>query len=100
MMRWMRALLVMGCWTAMGWYPVEATDHPTAKSLTKAGSSLDIRQTQPCTGEDVLGNWELVRFESSYRFKNPQAPYLYPHQVFQYSSQGGRCKRRPVAIRL
>ena len=42
-----------------------------------------------CAGEDVLGNWSLVTFDSSYRFQNPQAPYLFPYQLFQYSSERG-----------
>lgn len=28
-------------------------------------------------------------FDSSYRFKHPQAPYLFPYQVFQYSREHG-----------
>lgn len=82
-------LLVMGCWAVMGWWPAEAKNHPIAKSLPKPGSSLQAGTARTCGGEDVLGNWELVRFDSSYRFRNPQAPYLFPHQVFQYSNQGG-----------
>jgi hypothetical protein len=82
-------VLVMGCLAVMGSWPAEAKDHPIAKSLTKPGSSLQAGVARTCAGEDVLGNWELVRFDSSYRFRNPQAPYLFPHQVFQYSNQGG-----------
>ena len=81
-------LLVMGCWIVMGGWPAEAKDHPIAKSLIKT-RSLQAGSIRTCTGQDVLGNWELVRFDSSYRFRNPQAPYLFPHQVFQYSTQGG-----------
>jgi hypothetical protein len=39
-------------------------------------------------GRRSPGNWQLVAFDSSYRFRNPQAPYLFPHQAFQYSHRG------------
>jgi hypothetical protein len=89
MMRWIGVLLVMGCWTIMGWFPAEASDHSIAKSLTHSGTSVPVRHARACVGEDLQGNWELIRFDSSYRFKNQRAPYLYPYQVFQYSNEGG-----------
>ena len=81
--------LVMGCSAMMGWFPAEATDLPIATSWTKARVSFQAGAGRTCAGRDLLGNWKLVRFGSSYRFRNPQAPYLFPHQVFQYSTQGG-----------
>ena len=89
MMRWIRMLLVMGGWTILSWLPAEAVDHPIATSLTHGGTSVPVRHARTCVGEDLLGNWDLIRFDSSYRFKNQRAPYLYPHQVFQYSNRGG-----------
>lgn len=41
-----------------------------------------------CLPFDVVGTWELVAYGSPHRFKNPDAPYLYPYQVFQYSREG------------
>jgi hypothetical protein len=41
-----------------------------------------------------------VTFDSPYRFRNPQAPYLFPHQVFQYSNRGAAKSahsHRPIA---
>jgi len=89
MTRLIGLLLVIGCWGVMGWCHAEAKDHPIAKSLTKKETPLQAGSVRTCAGEDLPGNWELIRFDSSYRFKNPQAPYLFPHQVFQYSDQGG-----------
>lgn len=45
--------------------------------------------SRSCTGEDLPGIWSLVTFDSSYRFKNPQAPYLFPYQLFHYSREQG-----------
>ena len=81
--------LVTGCWVIMCWCPAEAKDHPIAKSLTKTWSTIQSGHARVCAGEDLLGNWELIRFESSYQFKKPRAPYLFPHQLFQYSRHGG-----------
>lgn len=89
MMRWMRILLVVGYWTLLGWLSADASDHLLAKSVTPEGASMPVRSARACSSEDLLGNWDLVKYDSSYRFKNQRAPYLFPHQVFQYSTQGG-----------
>ncbi len=89
MMPWIGLLVVMGCWTMMGWGSAEASDHPVAKSLAHSGTSVPVRPARACVGDDLLGNWDLIKFDSSYRFKNQRAPYLYPHQVFQFSIDGG-----------
>ncbi len=41
-----------------------------------------------CLPFDVIGTWELLAYGSPHQFKNPDAPYLYPYQVFQYSKEG------------
>ncbi len=41
-----------------------------------------------CTLSDLVGTWRLVRFETRYQFKDPNAPYLLPHQVFQFAKNG------------
>ncbi|MDR4478575.1 MAG: hypothetical protein R3B37_02330 [Nitrospira sp.] len=89
MARWIGALLVASCASLMGWGPAEATDRSVAKALTRTGAGAQGRLSRACSGNDLLGNWQLVTFNSSYRFRHPQAPYLFPHQVFQYSNQGG-----------
>lgn len=88
MMRWMRILLVVGYWTLLGWLSADASDHLLAKSVTPEGASMPVRSARACSSEDLLGNWDLVKYDSSYRFKNQRAPYLFPYQVFQYSLRG------------
>jgi len=39
-----------------------------------------------CKPGDVVGTWHLVKWTSDYQFKDPNAPYLLPYQVFQFSS--------------
>ena len=87
MARWIGALIVAGYLSMVGWCPAEAKDRPVAKSLTRTGSVAQGNPARTCVGEDVQGNWTLVTFDSSYRFRNPQAPYLFPYQVFQYSNR-------------
>lgn len=86
---WLRAFVVAGCLGVVGLCPAEAKDHPVAKSMTRTGLVAHGQSSRACAGDDLLGNWQLVAFDSSYRFKNPQAPYLFPHQAFQYSHRGG-----------
>lgn len=89
MTRWLWMLIVVGSASLAAWCPVEAKDRSVAKSLTRTGPVVQGDRTRTCAGTDLFGNWQLVTFDSSYRFRNPQAPYLFPHQVFQYSPQGG-----------
>ena len=41
-----------------------------------------------CKQSDVIGTWHLVKFSTPYQFKDPQAPYLLPHQLFQFAKDG------------
>jgi len=82
-------LMVGASSVLMLWGAVEAKDRTVAKSLTRTGSAVHEERTRICADRDLLGNWRLVTFDSSYRFRNPRAPYLFPHQVFQYSPRGG-----------
>ncbi len=88
MKRWIGLLAVAGCVGVICDGPVEAKDRSMAKSLIRTGSAIQPGNARACARRDLLGNWELVAFDSPYRFRNPQAPYLYPHQVFQYSIRG------------
>lgn len=89
MARWLGVLVLTGCLGVAGWCPAEAKDHAVAKSLTRTGLASHGQLSRACAADDLLGNWQLVAFDSSYRFRNPQAPYLFPHQAFQYSPGGG-----------
>jgi len=89
MIRWRWALLVACCAMMVAWGPAAAKDRPHAKSLTRSALPAPASSLRSCAGEDLLGSWSLVTFESSYRFKNPEAPYLFPYQVFQYSREHG-----------
>lgn len=89
MARWIGVCIVAGCLGVMSWCPVEAKDHAVAKSLPRTGLASHGQSSRACAADDLLGNWQLVAFDSSYRFRNPQAPYLFPYQVFHYSHQGG-----------
>ncbi len=89
MTRWSGWLVIAGCVSAMCGGPVEAKDHSVAKSLTRTGLAVPAGYARACARHDLLGNWDLVAFDSPYRFRNPQAPYLFPYQVFQYSHDGG-----------
>ncbi|MGQ0811091.1 MAG: hypothetical protein ACT4OO_07685 [Nitrospiraceae bacterium] len=42
-----------------------------------------------CEPRDLVGTWRLVKFDSQYEFKDPKAPSLLPHQLFQFSADGG-----------
>ena len=82
MMRWMRILLVVGYWTLLGWLSADASDHLLAKSVTPEGASMPVRSARACSSEDLLGNWDLDKYDSSYRFKNQRAPYLFLIKCF------------------
>ncbi|MBP8154053.1 MAG: hypothetical protein KAX87_02115 [Nitrospira sp.] len=89
MARWLGVFVLAGCLGVAGWCPAEAKDHAVAKSLTRTGLATHGQFSRACAADDLPGNWQLVAFDSSYRFRNPQAPYLFPHQAFQYSQRGG-----------
>ena len=88
MARWQWALLTACCAMILTSESTEATDRSHAKSLTRPGLSAQA-SSRSCTGEDLPGTWSLVTFDSSYRFKNLQAPYLFPYQLFHYSREQG-----------
>jgi hypothetical protein len=88
MTRWLGILIVVAWVSVTAWGLVEAKDRSVAKSLARTGPVIG-GYARPCRGGDLPGNWRLVTFDSPYRFRNPQAPYLLPHQVFHYSNQGG-----------
>ena len=89
MARWQWALLVACCSVMLASGSALASDRAHAKSLTRSGLTVPASSLRSCSGEDLLGTWSLVAFDSAYRFKDPQAPYLFPYQVFHYSREQG-----------
>ena len=89
MARWQWALLTACCSVMLASGSALASDRAHAKSLTRSGLTVPASSLRSCSGEDLLGTWSLVAFDSAYRFKDPQAPYLFPYQVFQYSGEQG-----------
>lgn len=57
--------------------------HSIAASL-----EIDSSATRSCRRMDLLGTWQLVTYSARFRAKDPTAPYLYPHQLFQFSIDG------------
>ncbi len=99
MARWQWALLTACCSIMLATGSTVASDRPHAKSFTRPGLPASVSSLRTCSTDDLLGTWNLVTFDSSYRFKDPQAPYLFPYQVFQYSSDHGAKSahsRRPM----
>lgn len=58
-----------------------------------AGSSKGQGAEKPivraCTVKDVVGTWSLVKWNAPVHFNNPHAPYVMPHQIFQFGEDGG-----------
>ena len=42
-----------------------------------------------CKPQDLVGTWRVVKWTSNFQFKDPNAPYLLPHQLFYFSADGG-----------
>ncbi|MDL1888643.1 hypothetical protein FBQ96_03495 [Nitrospirales bacterium NOB] len=81
----------------------EARDRLSASSAGAAKSAIEQQSLRLCVGSDLPGNWRLVQFGAPRRFKNSQAPYLFPHQTFQYSVEGSMRSvhsRQPIPDRL
>ncbi len=41
-----------------------------------------------CKAHDLVGTWNLVKYTTPYEFKAPNAPYLLPYQVVQFTANG------------
>lgn len=68
--------------------PVEAADS-SLRMRSIAPPAWNPSISRSCTPADLLGTWRLVKYASPYRFKDPRAAYLLPHQLFQFSPDGG-----------
>ena len=56
--------------------------------------------SRSCKQADLPGIWRLITYDAPYRFKNAHAPYLQPHQLFQFTSDGGmKSAHSPVPLR-
>ena len=41
-----------------------------------------------CKASDLVGTWRLVKFSTPHQFNDSSAPYLLPHQMFQFLKDG------------
>jgi len=67
--------------------PRAGASHALVGALRSAAEELPYSRL--CQPQDLPGTWRLVKFDSHYQFKDPRAPYLLPHQLFQFSKSGG-----------
>lgn len=69
---------------------VPAGSEAGGKASTDPGAGAQRIAAKPysrfCKPGDVVGTWHLVKWTSDYQFKDPNAPYLLPYQVFQFSA--------------
>jgi hypothetical protein len=68
---------------------VEAADRSQVKAFGKPKAVLQAGPFRSCTQNELVGKWQLIKFDSPYQFRDPHAGYLLPYQMFQYSKQGG-----------
>lgn len=54
----------------------------------KSQRAAAVVSSRFCTLSDLVGTWRLVKLVPRYQFKDPNAPYLLPHQVFQFAKNG------------
>jgi hypothetical protein len=79
--RILTAVIAVGMLSAMGGVPA------WAGASKGQGSQKSI--VRACTAKDVVGSWKLVKWNAPVHFNNPHAPYVMPHQVFQFNEDGG-----------
>lgn len=51
-------------------------------------AAADKPSSRFCKPQDLVGTWRVVKWTSEFQFKDPNAPYLLPHQLFQFSADG------------
>jgi hypothetical protein len=71
----------------LGWAR-DLSSNPTPLDPIVASAEFDPSATRSCRRVDLLGTWQLVTYSTRFRAKDPTAPYLYPHQLFQFSVDG------------
>jgi len=49
-----------------------------------------------CKPQDLVGTWRVVKWTSEFQFKDPNAPYLLPHQLFHFSADGRMKSAHPA----
>src|SRR5436309_2696091 len=60
-----------------------------AFALPESGyAAADKPSSRFCKPQDLVGTWRVVKWTSDFQFKDPNAPYLLPHQLFQFSANG------------
>jgi hypothetical protein len=71
----------------LGWAG-DLSSKPTSLQPIIASAEFGPSATRSCRRVDLLGTWQLVTYSARFRAKDPAAPYLYPHQLFQFSVDG------------
>ena len=51
-------------------------------------AAADKLPSRFCKPQDLVGTWRVVKWISEFQFKDPNAPYLLPHQLFHFSADG------------
>lgn len=51
-------------------------------------AAADKPSSRFCKPRDLVGTWRVVKWTSEFQFKDSNAPYLLPHQLFQFSADG------------
>ncbi|MGH7205307.1 MAG: hypothetical protein ACREI2_03750, partial [Nitrospiraceae bacterium] len=51
-------------------------------------AAADKPSSRFCKPQDLVGTWRVMKWTSEFQFKDPNAPYLLPHQLFQFSADG------------
>ena len=78
----MTALLTVGIFTVVG-------GGQTVWAGAGKGQGAEKSIVRTCTAKDLVGSWSLVKWNAPVHFNNPHAPYVMPHQVFQFGEDGG-----------
>ncbi|MBK9999407.1 MAG: hypothetical protein IPO99_20305 [Nitrospira sp.] len=81
--------MVAGCLGVAGWCPVEASDHPVAKSLMRTGFCHHGHSSRTCASDDLPGNWHLVAFDSSCIGSETHRLHICFLSSLQHSHRGG-----------
>ncbi|MBI5853715.1 MAG: hypothetical protein HZB35_00450 [Nitrospirae bacterium] len=83
----MKAQLTMTAAFVIGIMPMVGSSHE-AWAGSSQGKGGDKPIVRACTARDIVGHWSLVKWNAPVHFNNPHAPYVMPHQVFQFGEDG------------
>lgn len=66
----------------------DSSSNPLPLHSIAVSAVFDPSAARSCRRVDLLGTWQLVTYSARFRAKDPTAPYLYPHQLFQFFVDG------------